>query len=143
MIDRKIDKVLTYVGTYGMGGPGFFGLRLGEEWLVIAIWGAGEWIRIDGEFVEDHFFETSERPKPWISDGEDRLSSKLVGAEISSLKIHRYSMKIGFSNGMSLTIDEAPEDRPILEGSKEGRRFLEADDLRQAVFLAPTAEIWV
>ena len=141
--DRRIDEVLTLVGTYGMGGAGFFGLRLDGEWLVVAIWGASEWIRVDGILVQDRFFERSGRPKPWIDDGTDRLSPRLVGTKITSLEVERHSMQMLFANGMSLAIDEASDKRPVWEGSKKPRLFLAADDLRKAVFLAPTAEIWV
>ena len=143
VIGRQVDEVTPYVGTYGMGGPGFFGLKLGKEWLVFAIWGAGDWIRVNDIFVEDPYFEKYERPEPWLHDGTDTLSSKLVGTEISSIEIHRHSMAMSFSNGMSLTIDEAPESRPIFEGNKRYREFLEDDDLRKAVFLAPTTELWI
>ena len=40
VIGRTVEEICPYVGTYGMGGPGFFGLRLGSEWLVIAVSGA-------------------------------------------------------------------------------------------------------
>lgn len=143
VINRRVDEILTYVGTYGMGGPGFFGLRLGEEWLVVAIWGAAEWIMVDGILIQDHFFEDYGRPRPWITEDADDLSPKLVGSKITSLELHQRSMRISFSNGMTLAIDEAAESRPILEGNKKPREFLADDDLRKAVFLAPTAEIWV
>ncbi len=143
VIGRQVDEVTPYVGTYGMGGPGFFGLKLGKEWLVFAIWGAGDWIWVNDIFVEDPYLEKYERPEPWLHDGTDTLSSKLVGTEISSIEIHRHSMAMSFSNGMSLAIDEAPESRPIFEGNKRYREFLEDDDLRKAVFLAPTTELWI
>ena len=41
VVGRTVDEIVPHVGTYGMGGPGFFGIRLGNEWLTIAIWGAG------------------------------------------------------------------------------------------------------
>ena len=142
-VGRRVDEVVPYIGTYGMGGTGFFGLRLGKEWLVFAIWGAGEWIRVDDTLVEDYYFEKYKRPRPWMFDGIDDLSPKLVGAEILSFEVQKRSLRMAFSNGMSLTIDESPESRPILEGNKRRREFLEDDDLRKAVFLAPTTEIWV
>jgi hypothetical protein len=126
-----------------MGGPGFFGLRLGEEWLVVAIWGASEWIVADGVLIQDYFFADYGRPKPWITDEVDNLSPNLVGTKIESLELHQRSMRISFSNGMLLEIGEAAEGRPLLEGNKQPRAFLEDDDLRKAVFLSPTTEIWV
>ncbi|WP_282048412.1 hypothetical protein [Sulfitobacter mediterraneus] len=143
IVGRKVDEILTHVGTYGMGGPGFFGLRLGDEWLVFAIWSASEWITVDGLLIQDHFFEDYERPRPWITGEADNLSPLLLGSVVTSLELNQRSMRMSFSNGMSLTIDEAPENRPVFQGNKRPREFLEDDDLRKAVFLAPTAEIWV
>jgi hypothetical protein len=31
IVGRTVDEICTHIGTYGMGGPGFFGLRLGSE----------------------------------------------------------------------------------------------------------------
>ncbi|MEP1698828.1 MAG: hypothetical protein ABJJ69_20050 [Paracoccaceae bacterium] len=140
---RQVDEVLPSVGTYGMGGAGYFGLRLGEEWLVVAIWGAGEWIMAEGILILDHHFDKYGRPRPWITQESDDLSPKLVGSKITALELNQHSMRISFSNGMSLDIDESGEDRPILEGTKAPRAFMADDDLRKAVFLSPTAEIWV
>lgn len=140
---RQVDEVLTLVGTNGMGGPGYFGLRLEDEWLVVAIWGAGEWIVADGILIQDLHFEKYGRPSPWITEESDNLRPKLVGSKITALELNQHFMRISFSNGMSLVIDESAEDRPILEGTKKQRKFLAEDDLRKAVFLSPTVEIWV
>ena len=143
VIGRTVNEILTHVGTYGMGGPGYFGLRLGEEWLVIAIWGASEWIEVDGILIQDHFFDNYGRSRPWITEDADNLSPKLAGSKVTSLELMQRYMRISFSNGMSLVIDESAKDRPILEGTKRPREFLADDDLRKAVFMSPTTEIWV
>jgi hypothetical protein len=143
VVGRTVDQIDTHVGTYGTGGPGFFGLRLGEEWLVISIWGASEWITVDGRLVEDFFGEKHDRPLPWIGDHGDELTEKLVGQEITSFKVAKQSLSIGLANGMSIEIAEDPDARPLFEGSKEKRAFAENDDLRKGVFLSPTAEIWI
>lgn len=64
VVGRTVDEVRTYVGTYGMGGPGFFGLRLGDEWLVVAIWGADSWIEADGRIVADSHWDNQGTPPP-------------------------------------------------------------------------------
>lgn len=141
--DRPVDEVETIVGTYGMGGPGFFGLRFGEEWLVISIWGASDWILVDGRLVRDHFYERDGRSTPWIHKKDDRLTPYLLGTTITILEIQKHRLTICFSNGAVLEIDDTPERRPIFEGAKQPRMFRRTDDLRDAVFLSPTAEIWV
>lgn len=140
---REVNEVLTNVGTYGMGGPGYFGLRLRDEWMVIAVWGASEWIIADGILIKDQFFDNYGRPRPWVTEETDDLSPKLVGAKITAIELEKHSMRISFSNGMSMAIDQSAEDRPIFEGTRRPREFLADDDLRKAVFLSPTAEIWV
>lgn len=143
VVGRNVDEILTHVGTYGMGGPGFFGIRLGKEWLTIAIWGAGEWITVDSLLIQDMFFGRYGRPEPWISEKGDRLSAALVGSTITAIDVKPRSLIISFSNGMSMSINEAPDYRPIFEGSKQPRRFVDGDDLRDVVFLSPTTEIWI
>ena len=56
--NSHIVDVCTYCGTYGMGGPGFFGLKLqgeyGTRWLTYCIWSAGEHILFDDHVLECH-----------------------------------------------------------------------------------------
>lgn len=118
VVGRTVEQICTHVGTYGMGGPGFFGLRLGSEWLVIAIWGADSWIEINGRIVQDGFWDTNERPRPWITDEGDELTEVLIGQQITSFKLAKHSLTVGIRELM-LSIQEAPEGRPILEGSNE------------------------
>src|SRR5208337_1947994 len=140
VVGRTVDEICKHVGTYGMGGPGFFGLRLGSEWLVNAIWGAGEWITAQGRCLADSFHQNYGRPSPWLSsDGE--LDTHMVGQKVRSIDVQRHSVRIVLENEFDLTIEESPDGRPLLEGVKKPRRFTDDDDLRRAVFLAPTIEI--
>jgi hypothetical protein len=143
VLGRRVFELSTHVGTYGMGGPGFFGLLLDPEWLVVAVWGAASWIHCDGRMVEDHFFVDQKRARPWITLDGDELSPKVVGSKINAFQVSARALSIGLSSGFELAIEESPQNRPILEGSKGLREFSAQEDLRQAVFLSPTAEIWV
>ena len=143
VVGRRVDEIVPYIGTYGMGGPGFFGIRLENEWLTIAIWGAGEWITVDGLLIQDMRFRHYGRPEPWINESGDRLSPALVGSTIIAIAVNPRALVISFSNGLSMSIDEPPEYRPIFEGTKQPRKFVDGDDLRNVVFLSPTAEIWI
>jgi hypothetical protein len=142
VIGRRVDEVCTYVGTYGMGGAGFFGLRLDREWLVVAIWGAGEWILANDRLITDTFASKYNRPRPWISGEEDDLTGALVGRTIDEIAVGPHSLSMRIAD-VQLTIDEIADRRPIQEGDKQPRCFLPDDDLRRAVFLSPTTEIWV
>ena len=56
--NSRVVDVSTRCGTYGMGGPGFFGLKLqgdyGARWLTYCIWSAGEHILFDDKVLECH-----------------------------------------------------------------------------------------
>jgi hypothetical protein len=149
IIGRQIVGVTASAGTYGMGGPGFFGLNLrtekpGEEWLLIALWGAASWMTCQGRLVEDLHFDTAGRPQPWMSDtvGIDALEMVLLGQRIESLTVTPRAMRIDISRKLDLTIAEDARDRPVFAGNGEPRAFGPDDDLRRAVFLSPTVELW-
>ncbi len=142
VVGRPVDEMCTHVGTYGMGGPGFFGLRLADKWLVISIWGASSWIQINGRIVQDIFWNKTGMPRPWISDEGDELSNRLVGQTISAIDVRRYSLMITIGD-LCLAVTEQPDGRPIFAGNGKPRKLSKGDDLRRAVFIAPTAEIWV
>ena len=79
VVGRRIDGVSLNIGTYGMGGAGFVGLRFGEQWLVIALRGAGAWMSADGRMIEDIFWNDQGRTKPWMLEGEgDWLSPRIT-----------------------------------------------------------------
>lgn len=71
--NSKIIDVTTIGGTYGMGGPGFFELKLQGEYgirlLTYCIWSAGEHILYDGKVLECHL-NYSKKYKPIISSDD-------------------------------------------------------------------------
>ncbi len=144
IIGQYIKDISCGVGTYGMGGPGFFGLKIASgQWFVIAIWGAGEWIRLNDRLVEDAFYQKYDRSKPWISETKEELAKYVIGQAIIGCSIEQFSLSLTLKNDLKFIIEEAANRRPLYEGSKKLREFSPNDDLRRAVFLSPTAEIWV
>jgi len=140
----RIDGVSLNIGTYGMGGPGFFGLRLGEQWLVIALRGAGAWMSADGRTIEDMFWSDRGRAKPWMLEGEgDWLSPRIVGHAIAHVFIERHALRIVLDDSFALSIESDASLRPSFEGNGAPRAFAAEDDLRRAVFLSPTSELWI
>lgn len=142
VIGKEVTRVSDHVGTYGMGGPGFFGLQLGDQWLVVAMWGAGDWMTSDGRLVTDFFYDSRDRTRPWIHGEFDELSPLIVGQTITSFDVRPHSMEIVFSNGVELTIEENASVRPHYEGNGLPRQFKPEQDLRNSVFLSPTDELW-
>lgn len=115
-------------GTYGMGGPGFVGLDLGDRWLVVTLWGAASWLRLDDRLLDE----------------VDRTDTTvLVGWTISGLVVERTWMSVAFADDHALRLAADPSDRPPFAGDGRPRALAPDEDLRTAVVLAPTTEIWV
>jgi hypothetical protein len=146
---RKIVNLLGHAGTYGMGGPGFVAIELAgssaQEWLVVALWGAGSWMTCQGRLVEDWHHQSAGRPAPWFSDTEGAapLARELAGRAIEAMEIRPRSLRIAISGGYDLTIAEDAASRPAFAGNGKPRVFQPEDDLMRAVFLSPTVELWV
>ncbi|WGW05223.1 hypothetical protein [Tropicibacter oceani] len=145
VVGRRIDMLSVTLGSYGMGGYGFFGLLLDSgEWLIVALDGAATWIELDGRILEDPFHEGQGAKGPWIVAADDAAAlARISGARIVSLDIKAKSLDMLLDNGARFCISDNPDRRPILAGSRKKRAFLQGDDLRDAVFLSPSGEIFV
>ena len=85
-----ILDVCTCCGTYGMGGPGFFGLKLqgdyGTRWLTCFIWEAGEHILFDGRILQCHP-NYSEQYKPLISFDDCSNSLDVLKEQLKNMTV--------------------------------------------------------
>ncbi|MDO5105261.1 hypothetical protein [Capnocytophaga sp.] len=68
IIGLTIKGFCTHLGTYGMGGPGFFGLHLSNgEYLTYAVWGADDYVLVDDRVVACNP-NLYHKTKPWVSN---------------------------------------------------------------------------
>lgn len=129
-----ITDICRFLGTYGMGGPGFFGFKLEGEfetrWLVFCIWSAGEHILLDDRVLECYpTFNTIY--KPWIKDGkgiknpEQPLRDCVIGSVINSIVLEDNSIEIHITdkNGVIHTISsfDKSDKFPEQGGTKKKR----------------------
>jgi hypothetical protein len=137
ILGRKILDVVQYLGSYGMGGPGFFGIKLEksrkypEEWLVLRLWGAADWLHFNGQIISCH----PKQEKKWKPYGADNIGIILLGNSIKSAIINTKSCVFKFLNGHILELKKDPKSRPVTGGSGELRTLSKNDDLRQAWIL--------
>lgn len=48
VVGRIVTDWSSSCGTYGMGGPGFFGLHFEDgEWLILCLWNAASWLEVE------------------------------------------------------------------------------------------------
>lgn len=69
-VDRLLSRRIVQwssKGSYGMGGPGFFGILLDskqpypKEWLILSLWGSASWLLLEGKELR---LQVSERKVP-------------------------------------------------------------------------------
>lgn len=143
------------LGSYGMGGPGFFGLRLAEseeypeEWLVLRLWGAGNWLLMDGQWVEAHPNQYQIREPLYSNFGAgeewDRMAERVVGAQISEVQIAQDHSVIVLALGMEKYTLEIPQDTsrlPLYGGTMEPRVWNAYEDQRDA-WIISHGDLWV
>lgn len=140
VLGRVISDVSPSCGTYGMGGLGFYGIHLEDEWLIIALTGAGEWIEYDGAPALLYDFDNPD--ETGAISVTDRATEHLTGQTVTGFEVGKHRFHLALSNGKSLDIHPDPARRPRFVGSRRKRKFNKNDDLQRAVFLSPTDEIW-
>jgi hypothetical protein len=134
ILERQVIEWSPGLGSYGMGGPGFFGLKMAatgqypEEWLVLRLWAADNWLLLDGQWMAAHPNQY-EIQRPLYSNfaGEecwDHVTERLVGATITRADIEENSSRIELCKEGKAQVLEIPEDTsrlPIYGGSLEPR----------------------
>jgi hypothetical protein len=124
ILGREIIGWHHSLGSYGMGGPGFFGLHFAptdsfpDEWLVLTLWAADNWLLFDGHWVAAHPNQYHVQ-HPLVSyfggDEEwDELSDKLIHATIIDAEIRQNASRIDFEKGGVPHVLEIPEDTGLL-----------------------------
>lgn len=150
LVGRKVVQFSPYCGTYGQGGPGFAGFKLAatatapEEWLMLCLWGAADWLTVNKRWLEAHPSQY-EIQKPLIANcGNqkwDEFTPMVVGKTISSFEIAERSFNIKIGDAL-ITLSEDPNERPRYWAG-ELRELSPGDDLRHAWILANSPGVWV
>lgn len=102
-VGGRIVDICTCEGTYGMGGPGFFGITFEKEEveyiLTYCIWAAGEHILLNDRVLECHP-SFANVYKPWLGVGErwqkdqNYLKELITGTVISKVDLEEHSLQI-------------------------------------------------
>jgi hypothetical protein len=124
-----IVETCSGLGSYGQGGPGFFGLkcRNGSKsfWIVFTLWGAAEWLTLDGKPIDS--------------------ATTLHGGSIQSVEFRNDCATITVHGTDSNHIVELRRDGstvPRWRGSGAKRTFEEAERLEDAIVMSRRANLW-
>ncbi len=150
VINRKVLAWSAACGTYGQGGPGFFGLMLEakgaypKEWLILRIWGACSWLVVNDRWVAAHPDQYRPDHLPLYSNFADAkwdyLGPCIVGLELTVFSCRERSCDVRIG-GTTIQLTEDSSSRPPHPGDGTLRELDAGDDLRRAWILA--AQPWV
>ena len=137
VLSRKILEWSPSLGTWGRISPRFFGLLLAQqdtypqEWLVLTIWGAAEWLLLDNQWVLAHANQHSVEkplyclyvPRQWdtlssqyieAKAGWDNFSPLIVGGIITEVYFRNDSSLIKIEKDGITHVLEIPRDKTLL-----------------------------
>jgi hypothetical protein len=158
LISVEIEGWHGYLGSYGMGGPGFFGLLLPpragtagayREYLVFAAWGANQYIFLDGK-VLDTSPSYSDQYDSWLAgsaEGQAALDTALIGARIEAATLTQDALRLKLMREGRATLLEFVRNDPRLApmGDDEPRKpaYTEGVIADHLVFQPEHAVLWV
>ncbi len=150
VLGRQVLEWSGYCGTYGQGGPGFFGLRLAatgvypEEWLILRLWSANDWLNVNGHWLGANPGQYTDATQPLYSNFHgakwDRFTPLVTNQRITKFDVQKRTLDIEIGDA-KIVLTEDPTTRPIYAGTQEPRTLSPGDDLREAWIIA--AAPWV
>lgn len=144
-----VTRICSRLGSYGMGGLGFVGLKLrlanrGSVWVVFTVWGAAGWLMIGDELVAEGYSHESQREL--VGDFRFRPLSELVGATLTGSRLEHDLAELTFSGAQGLLTLRLRRDSsalPVHGGSKQPKMLALSEDIRDAVVVSRRASLWV
>jgi hypothetical protein len=145
-----------YLGSYGMGGPGFFGLLLEplagadhSEYLVYTRWGSGNFTFLDNRMISAPH-KSQDTYNPWLAfhskDKTNELSTVVEGAIITSINLQSQACTMDLLKGDTHHVLEFVVDDPRLPQPRPGKTH--KDDIETQIsdyllFQHELATLWV
>lgn len=149
-LGRRVRAIDLCLGSYGMGGPAFFGLRFDDGWIVYRLWNAASWLTLNGKLISESL---ALFPEERQAIGEQNLVSarELIGTQLRAVECGGAQYDLVFANGMgelgvgelrmSLRRDGATV--PCFRGTGCRKVFAKSESLEEAIIVSRTARLWL
>lgn len=157
ILQRTIVQLSQRMGSYGMGGPGFWGFKLNktdiypDEWLILSLWAASYWLLFDGQIAEvvpteETLTLSSDTGLPKIYQLQETRTIELikiiVGSKIIAAHINDISSSFELKNGakihrMEISKNTSPYQEPLL------RAWNPEESHWDAWVISETGQLWV
>jgi hypothetical protein len=146
-----VEALDPRLGNYAMHGAGLLGIMLAPQnrplWLVFMLYGAEQWITIDGCRVTTYVIDPEDAAKR-AEGGRKPLFplSGLMGARIEDIAIDRERIAITFGkDGASHRLELFHDGRNLARQNDDGPMFKLApgDDIADALIVSRRARLWL
>lgn len=142
-VGQRITEIDWLLGSYGMGGPGFLGLRFASGWIVYRLWGATDWVTLDGKRIRDSMF-----PDELTQFEPYQLASLnfLIGAQFRCLECDDQQCDLVFERSASeihLSFRRDGRDVPPHRGNGRTKVFATHERLEDAIVVSRVARLWL
>lgn len=142
-----------HLGSYGMGGPGFFGIRLSgddfDAWLVLTLWSAGEWLLLDKQWIQANpNYYDKQKPLYTNFSGEeqcDAVTDTLVGCTLIDIVIEDTFSTLVLQKGKSgIHHLQIPQDTTVLPPYGSGKqRMWNTQESQKDAWVVTSKSLWV
>ena len=145
----SVTRTSEYLGSYGMGGPGFVGLRLRPQsgrhaWIVFTVWAAAGWLTINNDLLSEGYFPDEKRELS--SSRRFRRLTDLVGMTLADIHLDRELAELTFrgsSEPLVLRLRRDSSALPVHRGSKKPKVLATSQDIRDAVIISRRGSLWL
>ena len=144
-----VTRTCEYLGSYGMGGPGFVGLQLRisrgrHAWVVFTVWAAAGWLTINDDLLTEGYSPDEQREQS--SSHRLRRLSELVGSTLADIHLDRELAELTFSGSSGPLVLRLRRDSsalPVHRGSKQPKVLATSQDIRDAVIISRRGSLWL
>lgn len=134
------------LGSYGMGGPGFLGLKCDLNrrafWIVFTLWAATGWLNLGGRLLEEGL--SQEERKAYSKRGISSIEV-IHGSVIESISFTPDLARFRFTKGGEGQAIELRRDGtrvPPWRGGGGRKVFLDEESLEDAVVVTRRGRLW-
>ncbi|MFA7013456.1 MAG: hypothetical protein WC202_10945 [Desulfobacterales bacterium] len=134
------------LGSYGTGGPGFFGLQCRKKrktfWIIFTLRGADGWLTLNGRLIASSLSEADK--KTYAKQGN--IATEAVhGGTLASVKYLPSSIEIKIQQEDAEHVIELRRDGktvPAWRESGEKKQFRDTELLEDALVVSRRANLW-
>ena len=142
-VGQSVRRIDTCLGSYGMGGPGFFGLQFRNGWIIYRLWDAVGWLTLNGKLIEESLFPDEREPL-----GKEKLVSanQLEGAILYAVECGNEQYDLTFTaNNASFRLSLRRDGLAVPHWRENDRPkvFADNESLEDAIVLSRTGRLWL